>query len=203
MHRDLYKMTLLLKFPVNISLEFYSTGPRWQCWLIFIFPRPLCKSEMIRKLAHKYSKRGWKFRKGSQTLSLTRQRFVVSKWSESLKESLLCWILIISMTNSTDSDSFTTDERKVISVCHFILELLSSAVLCTCVRLVYTGIEICHPVYAIIFCDLIASLASSLTNLSSFALSIVSFKFMAIAYGNALICVQFYCCCWFVLSVLR
>ena len=88
-------------------------------------------------------------------------------------------------------------------VSEVILEILSSVILSFGSYFVYQGIEISHPVYAIIFCDLLASLASSLTNIAIFPFSINGFRYTTIAYGISLFCLLFHCCCWCVISALR
>jgi len=83
-----------------------------------------------------------------------------------------------------------------------ILELLSSFIIYFVVHKVYKEIEINHPVYAIIFCNLITSLLSSLLNSVIFPF-ISSFRYISLVNGNNLACLYFHFCCWCILSILR
>ena len=88
---------------------------------------------------------------------------------------------------------------------HAFSELLGCSVLFFETYFVYQGIEIGHPVYAVIFCDLVVTLASSLINVAvlPFAADADAVWFTAAANGNSGLCLHFHCCCWVVLSVLR
>jgi hypothetical protein len=83
-----------------------------------------------------------------------------------------------------------------------VLEILNSATLLTEVYYIYKGIEISHPVYGLIFCDLILTLITSLINVVTFPF-LNTYQYMILANGNCTICLVIQCCCWCILSVLR
>ena len=95
-----------------------------------------------------------------------------------------------------------SDKFEIVSL-YFISELLCSFVLFLETYFIYKGIEIEHPVYAVIFCDLIVTLVSSLINVVVLPFASNDFRFTALANGNSVLCLHFHCCCWVVLSVLR
>jgi hypothetical protein len=83
-----------------------------------------------------------------------------------------------------------------------VLEILNSATLSTVVYYIYKGIEISHPVYALIFCDLILTLISSLINVVIFPF-LNTHQYTILANGNCTICLVVQCCCWCIISFLR
>lgn len=66
----------------------------------------------------------------------------------------------------------------------------------------YNGINIMHPVYAVLFLNLAVALASSTTNICV-ALFLPSEMFMRASNGNCWITLVFYCSCWSVNSATR
>lgn len=78
------------------------------------------------------------------------------------------------------------------------LECLSSAVLFCGSYLIYKGIEIGHPVYAVILANLIGTLASSLLNSALFPF-LTPYRYTSLANLNNIVCLAFHCCCWCIL----
>ena len=66
----------------------------------------------------------------------------------------------------------------------------------------YVGIEIAHPVYAVLFSNLTVTLLSSLIDVFVFPF-ITILKYAVLVIGNNVTCFLFHCCSWCVLSVLR
>jgi hypothetical protein len=83
-----------------------------------------------------------------------------------------------------------------------VLEILNSVVLFTVAYHIYKGIEVRHPVYALIFGDILVALASSLTNVLVFPF-VKTYRYTSLSKGNNIFCLFFHCCSWSVLSVLR
>ena len=111
--------------------------------------------------------------------------------------------LVVMMENLTESGISSSADRIETVACQVILEIISSAVLFTGAYLVYKEIEIRHPVYAVIFCDLLVSLVSSVISIAIFPFSIGTFRYTAASNLISLLCLHFHCCCWSILSVLR
>jgi hypothetical protein len=83
-----------------------------------------------------------------------------------------------------------------------VLELLNSVVLFVLAYYIFKRIEVGHPVYALIFGDILVTLASSLIN--GLVLPFVkTYHYISLTNGNSIVCLFFHCCCWSVLSVLR
>ncbi len=94
---------------------------------------------------------------------------------------------------------FLNEELKPFPIC---LELIISILLMIGIRQMYHGIEIKHPVYGILFGNLIAALGSSLINI--FVFPFVTFlKYSNLANTNNTIFLEFYYSSWCVLSILR
>lgn len=66
----------------------------------------------------------------------------------------------------------------------------------------YYGIEISHPVYGILFGNLIITLVSSFLNVFVFPF-VTEFKYSTLLNGNNVAYFSLYLCCWLILSVLR
>ena len=107
------------------------------------------------------------------------------------------------MENLTTSALDYSEDGLEIIVGQVILETLSIIILFLGACFVFRGTEISHPVYGIIFCDLLVCLTFSLINTMVWSFSFKSKWFTAVARGCSLFCLQFHCCCWCVLSVLR
>jgi hypothetical protein len=82
------------------------------------------------------------------------------------------------------------------------MELTNTIVLLILIRLIYLGIEISHPVYSILFGNLIVALTSSLINIFAFPF-MTKMKYSTLANGNNTIYLIFYYSCWCALSGLR
>jgi len=107
------------------------------------------------------------------------------------------------MENLTDSwDLFPGDQLELV-ISHIILETINSVILLVGTYFVYIGIEINHPIYAIIFCDFIGSLVTSLFSAAILPLSLSHIRYTPMAHTSSVICLDFHCCCWCVLSALR
>jgi hypothetical protein len=105
---------------------------------------------------------------------------------------------------SEDSEQLSETFDPDPSVMYFQVgcEVFNTAFLVTGSYLFYYGIEISHPVYAVLFCNLITAMLTSVIN-----------TFVTPLLGNALYtritnsinvaCLYFHCCCWCIVSVLR
>jgi hypothetical protein len=80
-------------------------------------------------------------------------------------------------------------------VCNVILILIA-------IYQMYFGIEIGHPLYGILFINLILSFVSSILNISIFPF-ITTFKYSTLVYGNIVTYLVFYLSSWCVVSTLR
>jgi hypothetical protein len=102
---------------------------------------------------------------------------------------------------SNETDTFEQDRFEI--VCgQVIFELICSALLFTLSYYTYKGIEIKHPVYAVIFCDLIVALATSLANAVIFPF-MSTYKYTNLSNGSNMFCLIFHSCCWCILSIQR
>jgi ABC-type transport system involved in multi-copper enzyme maturation permease subunit len=66
----------------------------------------------------------------------------------------------------------------------------------------YNGVEIEHPVFRVLFCNLIVSFISSAVNIIAYPIE-KNIKYSTIINGNNYFCLLFHCCCWLVVSLLR
>jgi hypothetical protein len=66
----------------------------------------------------------------------------------------------------------------------------------------YYGIEIDHPVFRVLFCNLIVAFISSVVNVIAYPIE-TDIKYSTIVNGNNSFCLFFHCCCWLIVSVLR
>jgi len=66
----------------------------------------------------------------------------------------------------------------------------------------YNGIEISHPVYATLFCNMIVTFLSSIIDVFVFPF-VTNLKYSTLVSGNSVFCLLFHFSNWFVLSVLR
>jgi len=98
-------------------------------------------------------------------------------------------------------ESFSQDPIEIVFV-QVTLEILGSFILFTLSHLIYKGIEIGHPVYAVIFCDIIVTLTSSLINVIILPF-VDNYRYTGLANVNNFFCLVFHCCCWCILSILR
>ena len=82
------------------------------------------------------------------------------------------------------------------------LDITNIIVLTSGICLMYFGIEICHPMYAILFTNLVVTVISSLINVLVFPF-IKTVNFNNLINGNGAACLLFHCSCWCVVSILR
>lgn len=81
-------------------------------------------------------------------------------------------------------------------------EVFNTLLLVTGIFQMYHGIEISHPVYLVLFCNLLAAMFSSLIDVVAFpVLSIGSFEMLLVA--NGVFCLIFHCISWEAVSILR
>jgi hypothetical protein len=66
----------------------------------------------------------------------------------------------------------------------------------------YNGVEIEHPVFRVLFCNLIVSFISSAVNIIAYPIE-KNIKYSTIINSNNYFCLLFHCCCWLVVSLLR
>jgi hypothetical protein len=106
--------------------------------------------------------------------------------------------LQIDINNST-SISRVENELLFVQISPGIINtLLLTVGLCQ----MYVGIEIAHPVYAVLFSNLTVTLFSSLIDVFVFPF-ITTLRYAVLVIGNNVTCFLFHCCSWCVLSVLR
>jgi hypothetical protein len=70
------------------------------------------------------------------------------------------------------------------------------------IRQIYLGIEISHPIYMALFCNLVSHLISSILEIM-IAPFLTKIRITTLIKGSFTFCILFHCCCWCVLSVLR
>ena len=66
----------------------------------------------------------------------------------------------------------------------------------------YQGIEILHPLYAVLFADLVIPIIFTVASITSFPF-ISSIKFLVLSNSCNTFCLYFHCTCWCVTSVIR
>jgi hypothetical protein len=66
----------------------------------------------------------------------------------------------------------------------------------------YNGVEIEHPVYRVLFCNLIVTFSSSAVNLIAYPIE-KEIKYSTIVNSNNAFSLLFHCCCWLIVSLLR
>ena len=102
-------------------------------------------------------------------------------------------------TFQIDNDSVVLSE---IMYSPILLECFNIIILTTSAGLIHSGIEISHPVYGVLFCNLVTTLISSLLNAIVFPF-VKNINFMSLVNGNSVACLMFHCSSWCILSVLR
>ncbi len=90
-------------------------------------------------------------------------------------------------------------EFKFFPIC---VEINNSFFLLIGIYQMYCGIEISHPVYGLLFGNLIIALVSSLLNIFVFPY-LTDFKYSTLVNGNNVTYFVFYLSCWLILSALR
>ena len=66
----------------------------------------------------------------------------------------------------------------------------------------YHGVEISHPLYSVLFLDLIFPLAASILNMLAYHMVPIE-KYVMVANVMSAICIQIHCNCWCVTSIIR
>jgi hypothetical protein len=105
--------------------------------------------------------------------------------------------------NSTYSDSITTDNPiYVLQILCVVPEYLNLFFLSCGLYGMYQGIEIAHPLYAVLFLNIIASLVFTLLNITVFFF-ISTVRYIAFSNMMNALSLFFHCTSWCVTSVLR
>jgi hypothetical protein len=81
-------------------------------------------------------------------------------------------------------------------------EFFNIILLTTLIGMMYNGIEIVHPIYKIVFCNLCVSLLSSFTSVATF-LFIKTMRFSTMLNSINWCCILYHYTSWCILSVLR
>jgi hypothetical protein len=81
-------------------------------------------------------------------------------------------------------------------------ELINILVLSTGLLQMYNRIEIGHPIFKILFCNLAVTLASSLLNVVTYPIN-KTIRYSTLVNSNNAFCLMFHCSSWCILSVLR
>ena len=66
----------------------------------------------------------------------------------------------------------------------------------------YTGVEISHPLYSVLFINLIFPLCASVINITAYQM-ISAEKYIMLANAISALCIEFHCNCWCVTSIVR
>jgi hypothetical protein len=103
--------------------------------------------------------------------------------------------------NTEDSEQSQTADPSVMYF-QVSCEVFNTAFLSAGSFLFYYGIEITHPVYAVLFCNLITALVTSVIN-TLVTPMLRSTLYTPITNSINVACWYFHCCCWCIVSVLR
>ena len=103
---------------------------------------------------------------------------------------------ISDIENEVNVSTFYVEELLVVPECFNLLLLFLG------VYGMYQGVEIQHPLYAILFADMIVPMISSLVNIVSFPFVPV-LKYIVWSNLSTVICLFFHCTCWCVTSAIR
>ena len=82
-------------------------------------------------------------------------------------------------------------------------EFVNIALLSTGIFQMFNGIEINHPIYHVLFINLIVTLVSSLITIFAFPFSLNNVKYSTVVNANNGFTLLFHCCCWAIVSALR
>jgi hypothetical protein len=82
------------------------------------------------------------------------------------------------------------------------IDIINTVILTAVICIMYIGIEISHPLYAILFSNLIVTVISSLIDILVFPF-VKANNYNNLVNANGTICLLFHCSCWCVVSVLR
>ena len=78
-------------------------------------------------------------------------------------------------------------------------EIFNVILLLISIRQMYQGIEILHPVFLILFCNLIATFLSSTMSIFAYLFE-ACIKYSTFIIANSGVCLIFHCCCWCLIS---
>ena len=81
-------------------------------------------------------------------------------------------------------------------------EYLNFVVLLLAVYGMYQGVEIQHPLYSVLFLNLIIPLCLTATNMIGFVFIPCS-KYIILSNSNSAFCIYFHCKCWCLSSIIR
>jgi hypothetical protein len=101
-------------------------------------------------------------------------------------------------TSTLDYESWTTFLKASMAM----PELICLVFLLLGIYGMYQGIEIQHPLYAILFLDLIVTLFFTVVNMAAYVL-IPSDRFQTVSNTNSGFVLFFHCTCWCVTSLIR
>ena len=102
---------------------------------------------------------------------------------------------------STYSD-LSNSSNFLIGVPLIIPECINLCLLIISIVVVYHGIEISHPIYAVMFCNLVVAFFSTIVNLIAFFSCEVEL-FVRLNNANNALCLLFHCNAWVAKSLLR
>ena len=103
---------------------------------------------------------------------------------------------ISSAEKEVTNTTFFVPELMIVPECLNLFFLISG------VYGMYRGVEINHPLYAILFADMIVPMICSTINIFSFPF-IPILKYVFTSNFSTVVCVIFHCSCWCVTSVIR
>jgi hypothetical protein len=105
--------------------------------------------------------------------------------------------------NNTVFQTFNdTAELSDINYVPIGLEFVNIILLTACICIIYFGIEISHPLYAVLFCNLVVALVSSFVNAVIFPF-VKNIEYFKLFNTNSVTCLLFHCSSWCILSLLR
>ena len=126
---------------------------------------------------------------------LSLRSFIVFLW-KIVKNVFSFWATILS-----DSKMYAAVEESSLQLL-VMVESVNTIMLAVGLYLMYQGIEIGHPVYSILFSNLVSAFFSSLLN--AWVIPFVkSYPYYILTNANSLSCLLLHSCFWCVLSVLR
>jgi hypothetical protein len=114
--------------------------------------------------------------------------------------------ITVEMANTFKETTFSnkniTVEMAEMVFLPIFLDTINIIILIAVICIMYVGIEISHPLYALLFSNLIVTTISSLINVFIFPF-VNTINYNNLVNGNSAICLLFHCSCWCIVSVLR
>ena len=114
----------------------------------------------------------------------------------------MCWYLKYLTQIIEIEDIMTTESVEVLNVALIIPESVNLSLLILGIYGMYQGIQIIHPLYAILFLNLIIQALSSLLSCISFPF-LATEKFVRLSNGNNSLALLLHCTAWCLTSMLR